>query len=99
MNNAQLTTKGETMASDVNEITAHAYSDTYAILSPVGDCVGCEHNQTEANALASWLNNQRGGGYTVRRNTPDQVRAASVFFSDPVRHRCRDEPFSDLGIS
>lgn len=86
------------MASDVNEITAHGYSDTYAILSPNGDCVGCEHNQTEANALSSWLNNQRGGGYTVRRNTPDHVRAARVFFPKPVRHSCRDEAFSDLGI-
>jgi hypothetical protein len=86
------------MTSDVNEITAHAYSDTYAILGPNGDCVGCEHNQTEANALAAWLDNQRGGGYTVRRNTPDQVRAAKAWFPQPVRHSCREDAFRDLAI-
>ena len=83
----------------VNEFTAHGYSDNYAILKDAtGDCVGCEHNQTEADALVRWLNNYHGGGYSVRRNRPDQVRAAKQWHPQPIRHQCRDQAFEETGI-
>lgn len=85
--------------SDINQINAHSYSDNYAIIQEeIGFCVGCEHNQTEAEALAKWLTYRSGIKYIVRRNSVDQVREAKQWFKQPIRHQLRDEAFSEMGI-
>ena len=82
----------------VNEFNAYGYTDNFGIIDPIGNCVGCEHNQSEAVALVQWLNSERGGGYSVRKHTPDQVRAAKQFRKDVIRHPSRDEAFADMGV-
>lgn len=78
----------------VNEFTAHGYSDNFAIIrSGTGDCVGCEHNETEAKHLVAFLNGRNGGGYSIRKNPRHLVAAAKQFFPQPVRHPLRDEVF------
>lgn len=101
MKPTNLTRGDETVLEKINAVTAYAYSDRYSILgpSPMDECVGCEHNQEEADALVAWLNNQRGGGYRVRRNTLDEVRAARVLFHPkPFRYPHREEAFREIGI-
>lgn len=83
--------------SEINEFTAYAYSDNYSIMGPI-ECVGCEHNETEAKALCSYLNGRNGGGYTVRKNRLDQVRDAKSFVATPYRHQLRDQAFAAVGI-
>lgn len=68
-----------TATETVNEITAASYSDNYTIYKldgPEGEFMGCEHNETEAKAIAAYLTNYHGQAYGIRRNTPDQVRRA-----------------------
>lgn len=85
-------------AEVVNEFTAYSYCDNYSILDSNEQCVACEHNETEAKALISYLSNYHGKRYTLRRNTPDQVRAAKVFYPQPLRHPARDIAFETLGV-
>lgn len=84
-------------AAAVNQFNAYAYSDNYSILNSV-ECVGCEHNETEALMLATWLSNYHGRRYEVRRNTPDQVRAAKQWRPQPMRHGSRDKAFAEMGL-
>lgn len=82
----------------INEINAAFYGDNFTILTPTGDLVGCEHNQTEAEAIVRWLNGERGGGYTLRRNNREEVRASKAIRGDVVRFEIRDEIFRDMQI-
>lgn len=82
----------------VNDVTAYAYCDTYSILDSNEQCIGCEHNQSEAEALISYLSNYHGKRYLLRRNTPDQVRAAKKWYPQPLRHPAREIAFETLGV-
>lgn len=63
--------------SEVNEMNAYRFSDNWQIVKEnTDDCVGCEHNQTEAKAIAAYLSNYHGNKYTVRHNRIDLVRRA-----------------------
>jgi len=85
--------------SQVNEITAASYSDTYTIYRTADEIVvATEHNKTEADALARFLQNRNGSFHSVRRNTPDQVRAAKSLGASPMRHPLREEAFKALGV-
>ena len=77
---------------------AYAYNDNFQIIDSSGFCVGTEHNETEAKALVAYLNGQKGGGFSFKRNRPDQVRAAKEFNPVVVRHRLRDQAFEAMGI-
>lgn len=82
----------------ITEFNAYGYTDNFGIIDAIGNCIGCEHNQSEAEALVRWLNSERGGGYSLRKHTPDQVRAAKQFRKDVLRHPCREEAFVDMGV-
>jgi hypothetical protein len=93
--------QGETMPtrSPVDQFSAHSFSDNYAIIDSLGNCIGCEHNQTEANALAAYLTGERGTIYSVRRNSFEHVlEAQQMFGQKPIRHPLREEAFKALGI-
>lgn len=81
----------------VNEITAFGFSDNYRI-EREGIVVAVEHNQTEANALCAFLNGRNGGGYSVSRNSREQVREGRKLCPTPHRHPLRDEAFEAMGI-
>lgn len=88
-------------ASDeqVNEFNAYAFSDNYTVLHPEGvdQVAGCEHNEEEARALAAYLSNYHGQTYVIRRNTPDQVRAAvAIRGNNPLRNKCRETAIKEL---
>lgn len=82
----------------INEHNAHEYNDEFTILTPAGFFVGCEHNPTEAKAVLDWLNGQRGGGYTMRRNGREEVRQAKAFRRDVLRYEWRDEALEGMGV-
>lgn len=74
--------------SQVNAVNAYQFSDNFCVYR--GDSadfgfVGCEHNETEALALAAYLESESGQRHWVRRNGKDDVRAAKEFHRDPAR--------------
>ena len=85
-------------ATTVNEFNAYAYSDNYAVLNASGDCVGCEHNKEEADALARYLSEYHGKTYTVRANGHDAVRSAKRFRKEPLRFKDREYVFRKVGL-
>jgi hypothetical protein len=83
----------------INEFNAYAYNDNFRIQNEGnGQCVGTEHNQTEAEALAKWLTYEKGIKHTAVRNSREDVRAAQAIRKDVVRHQLRDEAFADMGV-
>lgn len=90
-----MTTNARNLNTDaVNEMTAYRYSDTYAIIrTNTGQCIGCEHNQCDADAVRRFADNHHSGIHHVERNTPDQVRRAKEFRRDPFRYALRTEAF------
>ena len=95
-----MTTETRSLSTEaVNQFTAHRYSDTYAIIAnETGQCIGCEHNATEADAVRRFADNRRSCFHRVERNTPDQVRAAKEFCLKPVRYQLRDEALREAGL-
>jgi hypothetical protein len=83
----------------MTEHNAYRYADLYQVVKTEFDsCVAHEHNEQEANALAAYLNNRHGGGYSVIRNRPDQVTAARAFGKQPIRMECRRDAFEEAGL-
>lgn len=78
--------------NEVNEMNAHRFTDNFQIVAETTDeCYGCEHNQTEANAIASYLSSYHGRKVIVRHNRVDLVRRAlELRDGDVVRVRNRD---------
>lgn len=85
--------------SQVNEFNAYALNDNFQIVvESTQQCVGTEHNQTEAEALAKWLTYNRGSRHIVVRNSRDVVRHAKAIRRDVVRHQLREEAFAEMGV-
>lgn len=78
-------------ASQVNETNAYKFGDNFQIIvSATGNCVGVEHNKSEAEAIASYLSNHSGKIHTVVKNPIDCVKAAKSIRRDTVRVSQRD---------
>ena len=83
----------------VTEASAHRQNDNYAIVCTETDqCVGVEHNPSEAKALATFLTNRSGNTHHVEHNGPDAVRQAKAIRPTLYRHPLRDEAFEALGV-
>ncbi len=88
-----------TATSEVNEFNAYRYGDNWTILNKETDNVyGCEHNETEAKAIASYLNNRHGGGIVVVHNRIDLVRRAREIRGDVVRVKDRESILEKMGV-
>ena len=85
--------------SRINEMNSHRFADNYAIVKKSTDqCVGCEHNQQEAKAIATYLANYHGQEYVVVRNSKDDVRDAKAIRKEPFQVRNRDMILKDMGV-
>ena len=86
--------------SQVDETNAYKLCDNYRIEREDGtNCVGVEHNQQEAEAIARWLTNYHGSKYVVRKNSLDEVREAKKL-RDPnnFRFKYREDVFREMGV-
>lgn len=84
----------------VNESNAYKYADNYAIVKEsTGECVGCEHNEQEAKAIAAYLTSYHGYRFSVFRNSKDNVRAAKLI-RNGQRYQVRDREMilKDMGV-
>ena len=77
--------------------TAYVLNDNYQIIRE-GICVGLEHNQTEAKALANWLTYRSGTTHVVLRNSRSEVQSARAVRSEVFRHPLRNQSFKEMGI-
>ena len=72
----------------MTEHDAYQFSDNYCVYkgdSPDFGFIGCEHNETEALAVAAYMESKTGERCWVRRNSKDDVRAAQAFCRTPSR--------------
>ena len=86
--------------STVTPDNAYRYSDTYTIQTQAEPHVvkGCEHNLSEAKALAKYLTTETGQIHVVVTNSRSDVQAAKEFRSEPLRYEFRDEAFKAMRI-
>lgn len=84
--------------SQITATNAYQFADNYTVYR--GDdadfgFIGCEHNETEALAVAAYLEGRGGDRCWVRRNSKEDVRCAKTFRKDVVRanEHVREEAF------
>lgn len=87
------------LASEITAMNAYRHSDNYAIdTADLLTCYGCEHNEEEANAIASYLASYHGRMVIVRHVRQDLVRKALEFCGEPVRVKNREMILKDMGV-
>jgi hypothetical protein len=87
-------------SAEVTEFNAYRYSDNFTVqvAAEPKRFIGCEHNQTEADALAKYLTSETGQKHEVIRNGRDVVAAAKQFRPQPLRFEHRDEAFATMRV-
>jgi hypothetical protein len=90
-----------TDAIKVHADNAFRFADNFAVVSEDGIMFhGCEHNQEEADAIATWITSTTGRKTVVIKNGPDRVRDARAIRGDREipRYQLREEALVDMGV-
>ena len=79
--------------------SAYRYTDNYQIVgTAIDDCVGVEHNEQEAKAIARYLEGKRGISFRVFKNTREAVKQARAIRKDHIRVPGRERILKEMGV-